>query len=191
MKDRLIIGITGASGVIYGIRLLEVLKTIPDIETSLILSSSAKKNINIETDFSVEQVQEMADVVYDENNQAAAVASGSYITKGMIIIPCTMKTLSAIANSFNHNLLVRAADVTLKESRKLVVVPRETPLHKGHLKLLLQLADIGGIVIPPIPAFYHQPESIADIIDQSIGKTLDQFSIQHDLFKRWSNTSEP
>jgi len=191
MKDRLIIGITGASGVIYGIRLLEVLKMIPDIETSLILSGSAKKNIGIETDFSVEQVQQMADVVYDENNQAAAVASGSYVTKGMIIIPCTMKTLSAIANSFNHNLLVRAADVTLKESRKLVVVPRETPLHKGHLKLLLQLADIGGIIIPPMPAFYHQPESIADIIDQSIGKILDQFSIQHNLFKRWSNTSEP
>lgn len=191
MKDRLIIGITGASGVIYGIRLLEILNDIPTIETSLILSSSAQKNIGIETEYSVEQVKQLADVVYDENNHAAAIASGSYITKGMIVIPCTIKTLSAIANSYNDNLLVRAADVTLKESRKLVVIPRETPLHKGHLKLLLQLADIGGIIIPPIPAFYHQPKHITDIIDQTIGKILDQFDIQHNLFKRWSNIGDP
>ena len=191
MKDRLIIGITGASGVIYGIRLLEILKDIQTIETSLILSSSAQKNIGIETKYSAEQVKQLADVVYDENNHAAAIASGSFITKGMIVIPCTIKTLSAIANSYNENLLVRAADVTLKESRKLVVVPRETPLHKGHLKLLLQLADIGGIIIPPVPAFYHQPKHIIDIIDQTIGKILDQFDIQHNLFKRWSNVGAP
>ena len=188
MSNRIIIGISGASGVIYGARLLEVLKDT-DYETHLVISESGKLNFEIETQYKAEEIESMADRVWDHKNMAASLASGSFITEGMVVVPCTIKTLSGIANSYNENLLVRAADVTLKEKRKLVLVVRETPLHKGHLRLMTMAADMGAHILPPVPSFYHQPKSIEDIIDQTIGKIFDYMGIQHDLFKRWgSNT---
>ena len=184
MSKRIIIGISGASGVIYGARLLELLKD-SDYQTHLIISESGKLNFEIETEYKSKDVEAMADVVYDHKNMAAALASGSFITEGMVVVPCTVKTLSGIANSYNENLIVRAADVTLKEKRKLVLVVRETPLHKGHLRLMTMAADLGAHILPPVPSFYHQPKNIEDIIDQTIGKIFDYLGIQHDLFKRW------
>ncbi len=184
MSKRIVVGISGASGVIYGVRLLEVLKQT-DYETHLIISKSGKLNIEIETDYRPEDVEAMADVVYDHKDVAAAVASGSFLTEGMVVAPCTIKTLSGIANSYNENLLVRAADVTLKEKRKLALVVRETPLHKGHLRLMTLAADMGAHILPPVPSFYHQPKTIEDIIDQTIGKIFDYLGIQHELFRRW------
>ena len=187
MAKRLIIGISGASGVIYGVRILEVLKN-RGIETHLIISEAGKLNIRIETDYDVEDVLAMADFTYTNKDIAAAVASGSFLTMGMVVAPCTVKTLSGIANSYNENLLIRSADVQLKEKRKLALLFRETPLHKGHLRLLTQAADMGAHIIPPVPAFYHRPKTLDDIIDQSVGKVLDYMGIEHDLFKRWDNT---
>jgi len=184
MKKILIIGITGASGVIYGIEMLKELAK-KDLETHLIISDSGKKNITLETDYSVRDVESMADKVYHNDDLTAPPASGSFVTSGMIISPCTIKTLSGIANSYSDNLLVRAADVTLKEKRKLVLVIRETPLHKGHLNLMTMAADMGAHILPPIPSFYHRPKTIEDIIHQSIGKVFDYFEIEHSLFKRW------
>jgi len=182
--NRLIVGITGATGIIYGIRLLEVLRDL-GIESHLILSDSAKKNIAIETDYTVSAVEKLAHTVHDCNNMAASISSGSFKTDGMIIAPCTVKTLSGVANSYNNNLIIRSADVVLKERRRLILLIRETPLHKGHLELLAKVADLGGIILPPVPAFYHHPKGIGDIIDHAIGKILDQFDIEHALFKRW------
>ena len=170
---------------IYGIRCLEVLKKDNEIETHLIVSEGAEKTIALETDRSAAAIKELADFAYSPGNLAAPVASGSFPTHGMVVCPCTMKTLSGIVNSYNENLLVRAADVTLKEHRKLIVVPRETPLHKGHLEMMVRLADLGGIVLPPVPAFYHHPRSVEDMIDFTVGKLLDQFGIRHELFDRW------
>lgn len=187
MPKRLILGITGASGVIYGVRILEVLKN-QDIETHLIISDAGKLNIKIETNYNVDEILSMADVTYTNKDIAASVASGSFLTMGMIVAPCTVKTLSGIANSFNDNLLIRAADVQLKEKRKLALLFRETPLHQGHLRLLSQAADMGAHIIPPLPAFYHHPKTIDDIINQSVGKVLDFIGIEHDLFKRWNNS---
>lgn len=187
MTKRLIIGIAGASGVIYGIRMLEVLKS-HDIETHLILSEAGKLNIKIETDYNMNDVLDMADYTYSNQDIAASVASGSFLNLGMVVIPCTVKTLSGIANSYNDNLLTRAADVQLKEKRKLALLFRETPLHKGHLRLLTQAADMGAHIIPPMPAFYHHPKTIDDIINHSVGKVLDYIGIEHELFKRWDNT---
>ena len=184
MSERIVIGITGASGVIYGIRTLLHLKET-NVETHLILSETAKKNIAIETDYTVSQVEDLADVVHREDNMCAPVASGSFLTRGMIVVPCTIKTLSGIVNSFNDNLLVRAADVMLKEKRKIALVVRETPLHKGHLDLLSRAADMGAHILPPFPAFYHRPKTIEDLVDHTIGKIFDYFQISHDLFKRW------
>ncbi len=181
----LVVAITGASGVIYGVEMLRVLKELGE-ETHLIVSDAARKNIAIETDYTYGEVTAMASVVYDNNDIGAAVASGSFRTRGMIVAPCTVKTLSAIANSFTYNLIVRAADVSLKERRTLVLMVRETPLHKGHLELMSRAADYGAVILPPMPAFYHKPESLMDIIHQSIGKALDQIGIEHTLFKRWS-----
>ncbi|MEW6275199.1 MAG: UbiX family flavin prenyltransferase [Bacillota bacterium] len=182
---RIIIGITGASGAIYGIRLLEVLRR-QEIETHLIITDSAKKTISVETDYLIEQVEAIADFVYDNHDLGAPLASGSFPTDGMIIAPCSIKTVSALAHSYNDNLLVRAADVTLKEKRKIVVVPRETPLHLGHLRLLAALAELGAVIVPPVPAFYHLPKSIDDLINHTVGKILDQFGIKHQLFRRWN-----
>lgn len=187
MERRLIIGISGASGVIYGVRLLEVLKD-SDIETHLIISDAGKLIIKIETDYDVNRVLAMADFTYSNKDIAASVASGSFLTMGMVVAPCTVKTLSGIANSYTENLLIRAADVQLKEKRKLALLFRETPLHKGHLRLLIQAADIGAHIMPPVPGFYHHPKTIDDIINQSVGKVLDYIGIEHDLFKRWDNS---
>ena len=184
MSKRIIVGISGASGVIYGIRILGLLKEM-DMETHLIISEAAKLNIEIETEFTPDMVEAMSDYVYDNSDVAAALASGSFFTEGMIVAPCTIKTLSGIANSYTTNLLVRAADVTLKEKRKLVLMVRETPLHKGHLRLMTMAADMGAHILPPIPSFYHHPKTIDDIIDQTVGKIFDYFGITHNLFQRW------
>ena len=186
MTKRLIVGIAGASGVIYGVRMLEMLKN-RGIETHLIISEAGKLNIKIETDYDVEDVLAMADVTYTNKDIAASVASGSFQTMGMVVAPCTVKTLSGIANSYNENLLIRAADVQLKEKRKLALMFRETPLHVGHLRLLTLAAEMGAHIVPPVPAFYHHPKTIDDIINQSVGKVLDYMGIEHDLFKRWDN----
>jgi 4-hydroxy-3-polyprenylbenzoate decarboxylase len=181
----LVVAITGASGVIYGVEMLRVLKDLRQ-PTHLILSEAAGMNMAIETDYSLDEVRALADVVYPNKDVGAAVASGSFRTRGMIVAPCSVKTLSAIANSFSYNLIVRAADVTLKERRTLVLMVRETPLHKGHLELMSRAADCGAVILPPMPAFYHRPASIMDIVHQSIGKALDQVGIEHDLFRRWA-----
>jgi 4-hydroxy-3-polyprenylbenzoate decarboxylase len=185
VKNRIIVGISGASAVIYGVRCLQLLKQT-DYETHLIISESGKLNIQIETRYTADEVTAMADFVHDHKNMAASISSGSFITSGMVVVPCTIKSLSGIANSYSDNLLVRAADVVLKEKRKLCLVVRETPLHKGHLRLLSMAADMGAHILPPVPSFYHHPKTIEDIIDQTIGKIFDYFGIEHDLFQRWS-----
>jgi 4-hydroxy-3-polyprenylbenzoate decarboxylase len=184
MKKRIVIGISGASGVTYGVRMLDVLRET-DFETHLIISNAGRLNIEIETSYKPADVEAMADFVYDHKDMAASLASGSFLTEGMVVVPCTIKSLSGIANSYNENLLVRTADVTLKEKRKLVLVVRETPLHVGHLRLMTQAAEMGAHILPPVPSFYHQPETIEDIIDQTIGKVFDYMGIEHDLFRRW------
>ncbi len=186
MNLPLVVGITGASGVIYGVELLKALRKVGQ-ETHLILSEAAGRNFNIETEYSISQVKELADVVHSNKDIAAAVASGSFLTRGMVVVPCSIKSLSAIANSYNANLITRAADVTLKERRPLVLMVRETPLHKGHLELMARTADLGATICPPMPAFYHGPQTIQDIINQSIGKVLDQVGIEHNLFRRWGS----
>jgi 4-hydroxy-3-polyprenylbenzoate decarboxylase len=189
MTKRIVIGISGASGVTYGVRMLDVLRKT-DFETHLIISDAGRLNIEIETRYSPAEVEAMADFVYDHNDMAASLASGSFLTEGMVVIPCTIKSLSGIANSYNENLLVRTADVTLKEKRKLVLVVRETPLHVGHLRLMTLAAEMGAHTLPPVPSFYHQPETIADIIDQTIGKVFDYMGIEHNLFKRWGENKQ-
>lgn len=186
---RLIVGISGASGVIYGIRLLEALKTMPDLETHLILSKGAKLNMAIETQWQVKDVEALADVVHSDQNLAATIASGSYPTDGMAIVPCSMKTLSGVVNSYADSLLVRAADVVLKEQRRLVLVPRETPLHVGHCRLLLEAAQMGALIVPPMPAFYNDPHSVDEIIDHTVGRLLDLFGVDSGLVKRWKGAN--
>ncbi|MBC7347446.1 MAG: UbiX family flavin prenyltransferase [Clostridia bacterium] len=182
---RLIVGISGATGPIYGIRLLEVLRA-SGVETHLVVSEHAWQNIALESDYAMEDVKALADYLYDPRDVGAAPASGSFLCAGMVVAPCSIKTLSGIAHSYNENLLVRAADVTLKEGRKLVLVVRETPLHRGHLKLMLAAAEAGAVILPPMPAFYHRPRSIEELVDQTVGKVLDQFGIPHHLFTRWA-----
>ena len=186
MSLPLVVGMSGASGVIYGIEMLKVLKELGQ-PVHLVMSDAADLNIKIETDYDPDQVRAMADVCHDNSNMAASLASGSFKTKGMIVCPCAIKSLSAIANSFNYNLLVRSADVTLKEKRPLVLMVRETPLHKGHLELMSKAADLGAHILPPMPAFYHHPKTIMDLIHQSIGKALDLIGIEHHLFQRWGH----
>jgi len=183
---RLIIGISGASGVIYGIRFLQVLAANKDIETHLVISEAGETNIKHETDWTVEDIRSLASFYYDIDDTGARLASGSFKRDGMIVAPCTVKTMAALANSYNENLLVRAGDVTLKERAKLVLVVRETPLHLGHLRNMERLTEMGAIIFPPVPAFYHQPQTIQDIIDHTVGKILDLFDIEHNLFQRWS-----
>ncbi len=189
MAQRLIVGMSGASGVIYGIRLLEVLRPLPDIETHLVLSPAAKQTIAYETDYTVQEVVSLAHVSYNHENIAAPISSGSFRTMGMVVIPCSMRTLSAIAFSIADNMLARAADVTLKEHRRLVIVTRETPLHLGHLRLMTSVAELGAIITPPVPAFYHRPKTIEDIVDQTVNRVLDLFdiSLPYDLFTRWGS----
>ncbi|MFJ7855990.1 UbiX family flavin prenyltransferase [Peribacillus frigoritolerans] len=182
---KIVIGISGASGSIYGIRCLETLNKL-QIESHVIISSSAEKTIEYETEYSVEQVKSLCSYVYDSYDIGASISSGSFHIDGMIIAPCSIKTLSSIANSFNDNLITRAADVTLKEQRKLVLMVRETPLHLGHLRLMQSAAENGAVILPPVPSFYHKPTSLDDIVNQSVGKALDQFGIDARLFDRWS-----
>jgi flavin prenyltransferase len=185
----IIVGISGATGVIYGIRALQVLAEC-GVETHLVITRSAVKNLLIETEFTQEDIGSMASKVYDVDDVGAAIASGSFKVDGMVIAPCSIKTLSGVANSFNDNLLIRAADVTLKERRRLVLVVRETPLHEGHLDLMSRVTRMGGVIMPPVPAFYHKPQSIDDLVDQTVGKMLDLFSIDGHLFKRWGTVDE-
>lgn len=184
---RLIVGISGASGVIYGIRLLEVVRDVAGVETHLVISSAGAATIGLETNYTVDQVQQMADVTYRFKDIAAAISSGSFKTTGMVILPCSMKTLAGIAYSFSDNLLLRAADVVLKDRRRLVIVSRETPLHLGHLRLMVQATEMGAIIAPPMPAFYHRPQSVDDIVNQTVNRVLDLFdiSLPQDLFQRW------
>ncbi|WP_437613633.1 UbiX family flavin prenyltransferase [Erwinia sp. V71] len=184
---RLIIGISGASGAIYGVRLLQVLQDVPEVETHLVMSQSARQTLALETDYSLRDVQALADVVHDARDIAASISSGSYKTEGMVILPCSMKTLSGIVHSYTDGLLTRAADVVLKERRRLVLCVRETPLHLGHLRLMTSAAELGAIIMPPVPAFYHRPETVQDIVDQTVNRVLDQFdiSLSQDLFTRW------
>ncbi|WMY96685.1 MAG: UbiX family flavin prenyltransferase [Arsenophonus sp.] len=186
---KIIIGFTGASGIIYGIRLLDILSSIDNIETHLIISSAAKQTLNLETTYSLRNVQKMANIIYDNRDIAAPISSGSFITSGMIIMPCSIKTLSSIANSYNNTLITRAADVVLKEKRKLILGIRETPLHLIHLKLMQKVSKIGAILFPPMPAFYHKPKTVQDIIDQTINRILDQYGINlsNTLFTRWKS----
>ncbi len=182
---RLVIGISGASGAIYGIRALEVLKGVADLETHLVLSPSAKRTIAEETSLSVPEVEALADVVHNHRDIGAAIASGSFETLGMLVAPCSIKSLSGIAHCYADNLLTRAADVCLKERRPLVLMVRETPLHVGHIELLEKACRCGAVILPPVPAFYTRPASIDDIVNHSVGKALDQFGIGHRLFRRW------
>jgi 4-hydroxy-3-polyprenylbenzoate decarboxylase len=182
---RLIVAITGASGAIYGIRLLEALREVPDVETHLVLSNGGKLNIALETSWEPRQVEALAHEVHSDQNLAATIASGSFTTGGMIVAPCSMKTLSGIVSSYADNLVVRAADVVLKEQRRLVLMPRETPLHTGHCRLLLQAAEMGAVIVPPMPAFYNDPQTLDDIVNHSVGRVLDLFGIESGLVKRW------
>lgn len=183
---RIVIGISGASGSIYGFRALEALRTA-GVETHLVISKQARRTIELETDKSVRDFEALAAAVHQDDDLAASVSSGSFVTDGMLVIPCSIRSAAAIACSLNSNLLVRAADVCLKERRKLVLVVRETPLHLGHLRTLTQLAEIGAVILPPAPAMYAKPQTVDDVIDHTVGKALDQFGIEHGLFKRWTS----
>ena len=181
---RIVVGISGASGFIYGVRLLEALKTI-DVETHLVMSEWAERILALETDYEPAFVKGLAAVTYDNRDLAAPVSSGSYLTAGMIIAPCSMKTLAGIASGYSQTLLERAADVTIKEGRKLVLMPRETPLSPIHLENMLKLARIGVVITPPVPAFYIKPRGILELVDQQVGKILDQLGFRHSFSKRW------
>jgi 4-hydroxy-3-polyprenylbenzoate decarboxylase len=185
--NRIVVGISGASGAIYGVRLLEVLRAMPDVETHLVMSNAAETTIRYETERDPVEVAKLADVVYGERDLAASLASGTFLTSGMVVAPCSMRTLSGVANSANDNLLVRAADVHLKERRRLVLVVRETPLHAGHLRLMSEATAAGAVILPPVPGFYQRPKTVDDIVDHTVGKVLDVLGIhEHGLFRRWT-----
>lgn len=185
-KYRIVIGISGASGSWYAIRLLEQLSQHREIESHLIVSHSAQRTFAFEApDYPLSRILSLASQVHDVDDIAACISSGSYQTQGMVIIPCSMKTLSGIAHSYSDNLLIRAADVTLKERRPLLLCVRETPLHQGHLRLMLAASELGAIIMPPTPAFYHNPKTIDDIINQTVGRILEQFNIKHTLYQAW------
>jgi len=183
---RIVIGVSGASGSVYALAALRALSAASDIEVHLVVSEGARRTIELETDSSVEEFAALAAVSYDDRDLAAAISSGSFLTDGMLVIPCSMRTASAIAYSQSDNLLVRAADVCVKERRPLVLVVRETPLHLGHLRTLVRLAEMGAIVLPPVPGMYSRPKTVDDIIAHTVGKAFDQLGIQNELFKRWS-----
>lgn len=183
---RLVVGISGASGSIYGIRLLEVLRTLGGVETHLIISQAGRRTIADETDYAVRDVEALATRTYDDRDIGAAVASGSFHTAGMVVAPCSVKTVAALATSYASTLIARAGDVTLKEGRPLVVVVRETPLHVGHLRQLLALAEMGAVVLPPVPAFYHRPKTLDDVVNHTVGRVLDRFGLAHGLVPEWT-----
>src|SRR5215469_9185602 len=182
---RLVVGISGASAPVYGVRVLEVLRDVPGVETHLVLSAGARRTIAYEMDRDPDSIAALADVVHDERAVGDSIASGTFVTDGMVVAPCSIKTMSAIANSYSDNLITRAADVCLKERRRLVLVVRETPLHAGHLRLMLQATEAGAVILPPVPGFYHRPATIADLVDHTVTKVLDQFGIHVDLIRRW------
>lgn len=186
MANRLIVGISGSSGVIYGVRLLEMLKEQVDIETHLVMSDTAKLNLSIETEYALSDVMALADQVHDLKNVAASISSGSFKTMGMIVAPCSMKTLSGIVHSYSDNLLVRAADVVLKERRRLALLVRESPLHTGHCKLLHEASLLNALIVPPVPAFYALPKTIDDIINHTVGRLLDLYDIDSGVLNRWA-----
>ena len=188
-RRRLIVGISGASGPHYGVRLVEALREHTDIEIHLILSAGARRTIEYELGRDPDSVAELGHVLYAEDELAGAIASGTFVTEGMVVAPCSMKTLSAIATSFAADLIARAADVCLKERRRLVLVTRETPLHAGHLGLMQQATEAGAVVLPPVPGFYHRPRTIDDLVDHTVVKVLDQFGIHLDLIERWRGPS--
>jgi 4-hydroxy-3-polyprenylbenzoate decarboxylase len=183
---RLVVGISGASGVIYGLRTLEILHSMK-IETHVVLSQWGEKNIEIETDKTIEYVRSLATALYGNDSLAAPISSGSFLHSGMIIVPCSMKTLASIANGYDETLISRAAGVTLKESRLLVVVPRETPLSRIHLQNMLKLAEAGAVILPAMPGFYHKPTSLQDMVDHLVSKIIDQFNIRNNLSRRWGD----
>ena len=189
---RVIVGISGASGVVYGVRLLQVLRTVNDVETHLVMTPAARRTLILETNHSVEEIESLADAVHKCGDIAACISSGSFRAAGMIVAPCSIKTVSGIATSFSENLLLRAADVMLKERRRLILLVRETPMHLGHLRLLVQVAEMGAIIMPPTPAFYHRPASVDDIVDQTVNRALDMLDIElrEDLFDRWHGPTD-
>jgi flavin prenyltransferase len=186
---RIIVAITGASGAIYGVRALEALRAMDEIEVHLVISPSAARTLREETDFSMEQVQGLAHVVHNHKDIGASIASGSFSTDGMVVAPCSVKTLSGIAHCYAEDLVIRAADVCLKERRRLVLLFRETPLHAGHIALMDQATRMGAIIMPPIPSFYHRPRSIDDIVNRSVGRMLDLFELSNDLVSRWTGSN--
>ncbi|MBI4285034.1 MAG: UbiX family flavin prenyltransferase [Chloroflexi bacterium] len=183
---KLVVGISGASGAIYGVRLLEVLATMPHVETHLIISRWGEEIISHEMNLPLAAVKKLATYCYDVDELGARVSSGSFTRDGMVIAPCSVKTMSALAHSYTENLLVRAGDVTLKERKRLVLVPRETPLHLGHLRTMVQLTEMGAIILPPVPSFYNRPKTVDDIVNHTVGRILDLFDLKHDLFPQWS-----
>ncbi|WP_339775047.1 UbiX family flavin prenyltransferase [uncultured Thalassospira sp.] len=187
---RVIIAITGASGVIYGIRALQLLRDVPDIETHAIISPSALRTALSEVDMDPDEIRSYADVVYNYRDIGAAVSSGSFRTAGMLVAPCSIKTLSGIANSYNDELIVRAADVCLKERRRVVLMLRETPLHAGHINLMQQATQNGAIIMPPVPAFYSRPQSIDEMVTQTTGRALDLLDIHLPVVKRWTEEND-
>ncbi len=185
---RLVVGITGSTGAVYGVRLLEVLRRTPDVETHLILSAPGKRTLVEETSHSVKDVEELAHAVYDNRDIGCALASGSFKTAGMVIAPCSIKTASALAHCYSETLVARAGDVMLKEGRPLIAVVRETPLHKGHLRVLLALAEMGAVILPPMPAFYQRPKTLDDVVNHTVGRILDRLGIPQDLVPEWTGT---
>lgn len=186
---RMVVGISGASGAIYGVRTVEALYEL-GVEVHLVISETAMKTIEYETNYRFQDVNRMAAKVYENRDLGAAISSGSFKVNGMIVAPCSIKTLSGIANSFNNELLTRAADVQLKERRKLVLLLRETPLHLGHIQHMMSVTQMGGVILPPVPSFYHLPKTIDDIVNQSVQKALDQFGLEANLFTRWTGMSQ-
>ena len=187
-QGRLVVGITGASGVILGIRLLEMLGPMP-IETHLVVSPAARVAITQETDWKVSDVLALADVTYNHQDIGAAIASGSFATMGMVVIPCSIKTLSAIANSYTEDLIARAADVTLKEGRPLVLVVRETPLHRGHIRLMALAAEAGAVIFPPVPAYYAHPQTLDEAVTHTVGRVLARLGIENEGYEEWRGIS--
>ncbi len=186
---RLVVGISGASGAVYGIRFLELLRARPDVETHLVVSDPAKRTIVEETDWAVKDVEAMAARRYDNKDIGATLASGSFKTDGMVIVPCSIKAAASVAHCLADNLLTRAADVTLKEGRPLILVVRETPLHLGHLRVLTALAEMGAVILPPMPAFYNRPKQIEDLVDHTLARVLDRLGLPHQLVAEWQGTN--
>ncbi|MBI1726897.1 MAG: UbiX family flavin prenyltransferase [Candidatus Rokubacteria bacterium] len=186
---RIVVGLSGASGAIYGIRFLELLRALPDVETHLVVSDAAKRTIVEETDWAVKDVEALATRRYDNKDIGAAIASGSFKTDGMVIVPCSVKTAASVAHCLADNLLTRAADVTLKEGRPLLLVVRETPLHLGHLRVLTALAEMGAVILPPMPAFYNRPKQIEDLVDHTLARVLDRLGLPQHLVTEWPGTN--